>query len=84
MSEAKESPVQAQSDRPTLMEALDDVNGLITGVVVGLMPALLLAFPAIVLLGLVFVPLAAVTAVAAVIGAIAAAPFVLIRLIRRG
>jgi hypothetical protein len=75
--------VQAHADRPTLLEALDDVFGLITGVVVGLMPALLLAFPGIVLLGLVIVPLAAVTAVAAVIGAVVAAPFMLIRLARR-
>jgi hypothetical protein len=72
------------ADNPTPLEMAEHVIDLSVGAATALMPLLLLAMPAIVLLGLVVIPLAAGAAIVALVGAIAAAPFLLVRAIRRG
>jgi hypothetical protein len=68
---------------PSPIEMLEQLADLTAGGVAALMPALLLAMPAIVLLGLVFIPLAAAGLVLALVVAVAAAPILLVRAVSR-
>jgi hypothetical protein len=68
---------------PTGLEMLEDVLGLIGGLVVALLPALILAVPGIALLALVVIPLAIVAIPVVIAGAILAIPFRLVRSLRR-
>jgi hypothetical protein len=61
----------------------EDVTGLIAGAVTALLPLFLLGVPGFVLLGLVVVPLAAAAALVAIAAAILAAPYLLVRSVRR-
>jgi Flp pilus assembly protein TadB len=70
------------SDRPALGEMLEDVLDLSGGAVVVLLPLFMLSVPGFALFGYV-VPLAAVAALVAIAGAILAAPFLLVRAVRR-
>jgi len=72
-------PQADESTSPTVTEILEQVIDLSVGAVTALMPALLLAMPGIVLLGLAVIPLAAGALVLGLVGAIVAAPFLLAR-----
>jgi Flp pilus assembly protein TadB len=74
-------------DRPSLAEMLEDVLNLTAGAAAALLPLFILAVPGLALLGYVVIPLAAVAAVVALAGLIAAAiltpPYLLARSVRR-
>src|SRR5215216_2710595 len=53
--------MRAQPASPTMFEMCEEVLGLITGAVVGLMPFMVLSVPFAVALGLVLIPIAALT-----------------------
>jgi hypothetical protein len=69
--------------RPSPIEMLEQIVDLTAGATAALMPALILAMPGIVLLGLVFIPLAAVGLVLGLVAAVVAAPFLLVRAVSR-
>ena len=75
---------QMHADGPTPVEMLDDVLGVITGLVTLLLPLFILALPGVVLLGVLVVPLAAAAgALAAIAAAVIAPPYLLVRSVRR-
>jgi hypothetical protein len=73
-----------RSGNPTPLEMVEHVVDLSVGAVTALMPVLLLAMPGIVLLLLAVIPLVAGAAVVGLVGAIAAAPYLVFRAVRRG
>jgi Flp pilus assembly protein TadB len=71
---------RSQPDDPTPLEMVEQVVDLTAGFFVALMPALLLAMPCILL---VVVPLVVLAVPFAIVGAIVALPFLLLRSVRR-
>ena len=81
MSSSSTLPHANGSDEPTVLEMLESVVLLITGTVVGaaILPGFTLCVPALVLVGL---PLLAVAALVTVVVGILAIPYLLVRFIR--
>ena len=77
-------PEPTRATTPTPLEMVEQVVDLSVGGVAALMPALLLAMPGVVLLLLAVIPLVAGAVVVGLVGAIAAAPYLLFRAVRRG
>jgi hypothetical protein len=71
----------AHSKEPSLFEIVEEVANLSVGSIVLLMPALILAAPGVILF--VVLPAVAVLVPVAIVGAIAAPPFLLVRAMLR-
>jgi ribose/xylose/arabinose/galactoside ABC-type transport system permease subunit len=68
----------------TPLEMVEEGIDLSVGAVTALMPALLLAMPGLVLLLPLIIPLVLGAMIAGLVGAVAAAPYLLVRAVRRG
>ena len=71
------------TDRPTVVQLLDETLDLAGGLGILLLPLFPLALPCVVLLGVVLVPLAAAGLVVGLAGAVLTAPYLLARSLRR-
>jgi Flp pilus assembly protein TadB len=75
---------EAPSDRPTLLQMLEEVVDLSVGLGVLLLPSLILAVPGIILfVVLPAVLLLAAAAPVAIVAALVASPYMLVRSVRR-
>jgi hypothetical protein len=70
-------------DGPTPLEMLEEDLYLVSGLGIMLLPLFPLTVPAVVLLGLVVVPLAVVGLLAVLIGTILASPYLVVRSLRQ-
>ena len=75
--------MQDRASTPTVGQIVEETMDLGVGATTALMPALLLAMPGIVLLGLAFIPLAVVGLVVGLLGAVVAGPILLVRKLLR-